>query len=115
LIAELTQREHRLFERIERRLEVMRHLVNDAPQMMVARFDAAVVEHKRRLHHAIRELKHLDPKVVLRRGYALVRHEDKLVKGAAKGIKIGDGLTITLARAILKAEVTHVEHKTEEA
>jgi exodeoxyribonuclease VII large subunit len=114
LIAELTQREHRLFERIDRRLEVMRHLVDDTPQIMVARFDAAVVEHKRRLNHAIRELKHLDPKVVLRRGYALVRHDNNLVKGAAKGIKIGDGLTITLARAILKAEVTHVEHKTEE-
>jgi exonuclease VII large subunit len=59
----------------------------------------------------VRELKHLDPKVVLRRGYAIVRSQDMLVRGEAKGIKRGDGLTITLARAILKAEVTHVERK----
>jgi exodeoxyribonuclease VII large subunit len=111
LIGELTQREHRLFERIERRLEGLRHLITDAPQLMIARIDASVVEHQRRLNHAVRELKHLDPKVVLRRGYAIVRSQDMLVRGEAKGIKRGDGLTITLARAILKAEVTHVERK----
>ena len=111
IIIELTQREHRLFERIERRLEVMRHLITDAPQMMVARIDASVVEHRRRLNHAVRELKHLDPKVVLRRGYALIRAGKSLVRGEAKGIKPGELLTITLARAILKAEVTHVERK----
>jgi exodeoxyribonuclease VII large subunit len=111
LIGELTQREHRLFERIERRLEGLCHLITDAPQLMIARIDASVVEHQRRLNHAVRELKHLDPKVVLRRGYAIVRSQDMLVRGEAKGIKRGDGLTITLARAILKAEVTHVERK----
>lgn len=111
MIAELSQREHRLFERIERRIDVMRHMVNDGPQFMLARLDAAVVEHQRRLNHAARELKHLDPKVVLQRGYALVRAGDRLVRGRANDVKSGDLLTITLARAILKAEVTHVEHK----
>jgi exodeoxyribonuclease VII large subunit len=111
MIAELAQREYRLFERIERRLEVMRHLISDAPQIMAARLDAAIVEHQRRLNHAVRELKHLDPKVVLQRGYAMIRHGKELVRGNAKHVKTGDVLTITLARAILEAEVTHVDRK----
>ncbi|HSE61023.1 MAG TPA: exodeoxyribonuclease VII large subunit [Candidatus Saccharimonadales bacterium] len=111
IISELTQREHRLFERIERRVEAMQHLIADAPQLMLARLDASVVEHRRRLNHAIRELNHLDPKVVLQRGYALIRADNTLVRGRASDVKSGDLLTITLARAILKAEVMHVDRK----
>lgn len=109
IINELTQRERRLFERIAVRLASITQLIADAPQLMLARLDASVVEHQRRLHHSERLLAQLDPKVVLRRGYALVRDETgKLVK-KVNDVKRGDLLTITLARAILKVEVKHAD------
>lgn len=107
VILELTQRERSLYGRIAVRLANLRRLIDDAPQLLIARIDAAVVEHARRLHHAGRLLKQLDPKVVLQRGYALVRSNGQLIK-QANDVKTGDMLTITLAHAILKAEVTHV-------
>lgn len=111
IIAEISQRERRLYERIVTRLVSLRRLIDDAPQLMVARIDAAVVEHSRRLHHAQRLLKQLDPKVVLQRGYALVRGENGQLLKKVNDVKKGDVLAITLAHAILKAEVTHVDSK----
>lgn len=111
VIAEISQRERRLYERIVTRLVSLRRLIDDAPQLMVARIDAAVVEHSRRLHHAQRLLKQLDPKVVLQRGYALVRGENGQLLKQVNDVKKGDMLAITLAHAILKAEVTHVDSK----
>ncbi|HKX73280.1 MAG TPA: exodeoxyribonuclease VII large subunit [Candidatus Saccharimonadales bacterium] len=111
VIKELTQRERRLYERLAMRFAALRRLVDDAPQLMVARIDAAVVEHTRRLHHAQRLLKQLDPKVVLQRGYALVRTTQNTLVKNVNDVKKGDLLTITLAHAILKAEVTHVERE----
>jgi exodeoxyribonuclease VII large subunit len=111
IIKELTQRERRLYERLAMRFAALRRLVDDAPQLMVARIDAAVVEHTRRLHHAQRLLKQLDPKVVLQRGYALVRTTQNTLVKNVNDVKKGDLLTITSAHAILKAEVTHVERE----
>jgi exodeoxyribonuclease VII large subunit len=111
IIAEINQRERRLYERIVTRFVNLRRLIDDAPQLMVARIDAAVVEHTRRLHHAQRLLKQLDPKVVLQRGYALVRDQNGALLKQVNDVKKGDTLAITLAHAILKAEVTHVDSK----
>lgn len=108
VIKELTQRERRLYERLEMRFTSIKRLVSDAPELMVARIEAAVVEHTRRLHHGQRLLKQLDPKVVLQRGYALVRTQNNTLIKKVNDVKKGDLLTITLAHAILKAEVTHV-------
>ncbi|HSW81095.1 MAG TPA: exodeoxyribonuclease VII large subunit [Candidatus Saccharimonas sp.] len=107
---ELDQREHRLYQRLEHQLTDVQRLLRETPQLMLARLESAVVEHKRRIHHAEQLLKQLDPSVVLRRGYALVHVNNKLVK-KANDVKTGDLLTIALAHAILKAEVIHVSTK----
>lgn len=108
MIQEVTQREHRLFERVTNRVESIKRLVRDSPIRMATRLEYVLAERRRHVQHAARILTQLDPKVVLRRGYALVRTEkDTLVK-QANDVKIGDLLTISLAHAILKAEVTHV-------
>lgn len=111
VIKELTQRERRLYERLELRFATIKRLVQEAPELMVARIEAAVVEHARRLHHARRLLAQLDPKVVVRRGYALVRTDQNTLVRNVNDVKKGDMLTITLAHAILKAEVAHVERE----
>lgn len=109
MIRELNQREHRLYERINARLAVVRRLASDAPELMLARIDSAIVEHQRRLRHAQQLLQQLDPKVVLKRGYAIVRTAQGRLPKKASDVKIGDVLTITLAHAILKAEVHNVD------
>lgn len=111
LLNELGQREQRLYDRIVTRFVALRQTVTEAPQLMLARLDAAVVEHQRKLHHSQRLLAQLDPKTVLQRGYAVVRDKKNRLVKQVNDVKIGEALEITLARAILNVEVIHVSRK----
>lgn len=105
LIGELAQREHRLAERIESRLAEVRHLVNTAAIRMVERLEAVVTERSRYIHQAEQLLRQLDPKVVLQRGYSLTRDQKGNIVNDGAKITPGDVLTITTARAIIRAGV----------
>lgn len=72
--------------------------------------DRRLTWYVRHLNNAEQLLRQLDPKAVLRRGYALVRRENgELVKGASGKLKSGDNIGVTLEHAIIKAEVKHVQ------
>ncbi|HET9411552.1 MAG TPA: exodeoxyribonuclease VII large subunit [Candidatus Saccharimonadales bacterium] len=111
VMQEITQREFRLYNQIQSRFAQVRQRASRAPQYMVSRLNALLAGQFQRLQYAQRLLAQLDPHVVLRRGYALVRTEKNTLVKKANDVKIGDLLTITAAHAILKAEVTHVESK----
>ncbi len=105
LLAELAQREQRLAQRLESRTADVRGLVNTAATRMIARLERVLGDRAKIIQQAELLLKQLDPKVVLQRGYSLVRDEKgNLVKNAAK-ITPGNVLTITTARAIIRAGV----------
>lgn len=112
VIRELTQREHRLFFYVESRVAGFRQKAFDAPRRMLAGINRAELKYAEQLHHAKQLLKQFDPKVVLRRGYALIRdNNNKVLPGSGNNVKMGDVLTITLAHAILEAEVTNVKRQ----
>jgi exodeoxyribonuclease VII large subunit len=112
LIRELDQRERRLYERMAHRAADMRRKVDQAAQAMMKALEYRVSDWQRRLQQAGQVLRQLDPKVVLKRGYALVRDAKGGLIKAATQVKVGDKLTITTASAILQAGVTDVERKT---
>lgn len=104
-LAELAQRERRLSERMEGRVSEITRLVNTVASRMASRLDYVLNDRIKLVTQAELLLKQFDPKVVLQRGYSLVRDQKgNLVKDAAK-ITPGEMLTITTARAIIRAGV----------
>lgn len=111
LLAELAQRERRLYERLANRAEHVRRRIDLATSHMLEHLRHAFNDRKRQVQQAELLLKQLDPTVVLKRGYALVRDEHgALVRGAGQ-LKEGDVLTIQVARAIIKAGVINATQK----
>lgn len=105
LLAELSQREKRLAQQLESRAKEVRKVVDSAAIRMVGNLQQLLQENRRRIAQAELLLRQLNPKAVLQRGYSLVRDErGALVTDAAK-ITPGTVLTITAARAIIRAGV----------
>lgn len=109
LINELNQREQRLYERLVRRLDDIKLRVDVAARQMLGRLQNSLEAYQRRLGQAALVLRQLDPKLALRRGYALVRDSKGQLLRSAKGVKPGDKLTIQLASAILESGVISVK------
>lgn len=105
ILAELEQRERRLYQRIELRAVDVRKQIDTAAIRMINRLQYVLNERRRDLAHAELLLKQLDPKVVLKRGYALVRDANKKVVRAPGDVKPGDIVTIIAAHAIIRAGV----------
>jgi exodeoxyribonuclease VII large subunit len=79
-------------------------------QQCVRQMDHRLAWYTRHLSNAEQLLRQLDPKVALRRGYALVRNEQgQLLKGAGNRLEPGDNIGITLEHVIIKAEVSSVQ------
>jgi exodeoxyribonuclease VII large subunit len=111
LLAELAQREQRLADRITTHIERVSQTVAAAPQHMFERLQARLADYTKQIAQAESLLKQLNPKVVLQRGYALVRDQKgNIVKNDAK-ITPGTVLTIELARAIIRAGVIDAKQK----
>lgn len=108
LLRELTQRESRLAERMTYRLQTVQQRVNGAAQEMLGHLEHALIDRQHAVRQALGILRQLDPRVVLQRGYALVRNQQGSLVGA-QPIKAGDQLTITTAHAIIEAGVTNVK------
>jgi exodeoxyribonuclease VII large subunit len=112
LIRELTQRERRLYEQIAVHTTDLRRKLDAATADMLQHINHTLADCRLRVSHAEALLKQLDPKVVLQRGYALIRDASgALVRGPAHHIKPGDQLTITTSSAILKTGVTSIERQ----
>ncbi len=109
LLRDIGHKENHLLQRIDARLQDIRRVVADAATDMLGQLERVASEYRQNLKHAELVLKQLDPKVVLKRGYALVRDSSGyLVKGLASNIKPGDELTVNTAGAIIDVGVKNV-------
>lgn len=109
LLRDIGHQEKHLLHRLDTRLSDIRRLVADSAQNMLGHIEHALSEYEQSVSRAEMVLRQLDPKVVLRRGYALVRDSaGRLVKGAGDGIKPGDKLAISLSNAIIYVGVNNV-------
>jgi exodeoxyribonuclease VII large subunit len=111
LLAELAQREQRLAERLAGRAVQVRRTVDTASLQMIDRMERVLRDHTRHVAQAEQLLRQLDPKMVLRRGYSLVRGETHTLIRDAHDVKLGETLTITTAHAIIRAGVIDAKQK----
>jgi exodeoxyribonuclease VII large subunit len=111
LLAGLAQREQRLADRLSGRAADVRRTVDSAALRMIARLEYVLAERGKYIQQAQLLLKQLDPKVVLQRGYSLVRAANGTLVRSGKHVKPGDILTITAEHAIIRAGVIDAKQK----
>lgn len=111
LLAELAQREKRLADWLAVRVADVRRIVDTAANRMVERMQYVLAERKRHIAQAELLLKQLDPKVVLQRGYSLVRGKNGQLIRDVHDVKLGETLEIQTARAIIQAGVIDAKQK----
>ncbi|HEX6258401.1 MAG TPA: exodeoxyribonuclease VII large subunit [Candidatus Saccharimonadales bacterium] len=98
--------------RIEQRYQVVAELPR---QSLVAMFSHIQVDMERISAYQAslaRTLTQINPQVVLRRGYGVIRDQKgRVVRGAADTVRTGDRLTIELEQAIIETGVHNVSKK----
>lgn len=114
LLRDINHQERHFLQQVDTRLAEIKRVVNQAATDMLERLNHSFGEYSQSLRHAEMVLRQLDPKMVLKRGYALVRNAaGRLIKGAASSVKQGDKLTITTASAIIDVGVNNVRSQKE--
>jgi exodeoxyribonuclease VII large subunit len=112
LIRELHHNQQRMISRMSSRREQVSTRINAAAERLLARLDQNLSLRQRHAHYARQTLRQLDPKVVLQRGYALIRDDQgAVVKGDAAEIKPGSMIAIELSQSIINAGVQNVQRK----
>lgn len=112
LIRELVHKQQRMLTRLSHRREQTLVRVQTAAERLLGRLQQNLATQQRHVQYARQTLRQLDPKVVLRRGYALVRDErGETVQGGAANVKRGDVIAIELSESIIKAGVQDVQSK----
>ncbi len=110
LIRELHHKQRRMFTQLSSHRERLQRHTKQAIERLLGRLSGALDTQRRHVHYARQTLRQLDPKVVLQRGYSLVRTEKGLVKDAST-LKPGDTIAIELSSSIIKAGVHDVQPK----
>jgi len=109
MIRNLKHKQHRMLAHIATRQQHVKRRLAEATGHMLARMQYSLDMQRRHVQYARRTLRQLDPKVVLGRGYAIVRDgEGQLVSPM---MKPGDALSIEVKDAIINAGVTDVKRK----
>lgn len=110
IIRELQHKQQRMLTQLSAHRERLQRHTRLAIERLLGRLSSALDMQQRHVRYARQTLRQLDPKVVLRRGYALVRTEKGLVKDATK-LKPGDAIAIELSSSIINAGVQDVQPK----
>lgn len=110
LLRDVGHRQRYMMQRLQQRTGLLAARLDSAAGHLLARMNHALAGEQRRVRYAEDVLRQLDPRVVLRRGYAIVRGANGAIlrKGQAKP---GDGLVIELEHAIIEAGVKDVRKK----
>lgn len=112
MVGDIEQRVKRLLLQVKTEVAARQNKVSNTTMHMLQHIDRSLQTIRQTVTHAERLLYQLDPKVVLQRGYAMVKNaNNKLIKGDADTVKIGDTLTITTQHAIITTGVTHVSRE----
>lgn len=94
------------------RVIARRRMASVMQNRLASRARARVAEERRRLAAAASALHALSPLAVLGRGYALVRHEERVVRDAQE-LSIGDNIRVRFARGEADARITALRPKAE--
>lgn len=112
VLSDLQRRRQCMLSRLLIRREKISQQLASGVERMLGRMQYSLGVRQRHVQYACQTLRQLDPAVVLRRGYSLVRDaRGRVVKGTADALNPGDGLTIELESAIINAGVTNVQPK----
>lgn len=96
--------------RLTSRLETTKSGVDNQIQQCVDMLESSLANYRQHVSQYSTLLRQLDPKVVLKRGYALVRdNKNHLLRANAKDLKPGDMINVTLESATIEAEVKYVQ------
>lgn len=105
---DVLHRQRHMASRLQHRVHAANVRAGMAAQHLLGRIGQVLVRERRRVEYAEQILRQLDPRVVLQRGYALVRDgQGKVVSGA----KPGDRLTIETVHEIMDVGVENVRKK----
>jgi exodeoxyribonuclease VII large subunit len=111
LIRELHHKQQRMLTRLSARRERTLQRTEASVERMLSRLSAALSTQQRHVTYARQTLRQLDPKVVLARGYTLVRDDKQAIVRDAKSLKPGASIAIETSNAIINAGVTNVQPK----
>lgn len=111
LVRELHQKQQRMWTRLSARRERTQHQTDAAVERLLGRLQHALNSQRRHVVYARQTLRQLDPKVILSRGYALVRDEQGRLVSDTSQLKSGTIIAIETNNAIINAGVIHVQPK----
>jgi len=109
-IARVEYVERRLMTRIRERGNEVRQQVERLDEGLRLQTHRAFTATSRRLEHIELVLKQLDPRLALRRGYAIARFNQTILRQSSL-VKPGDEIEIELQDGIINAGVHHVSQK----
>lgn len=107
LIAEARGKLNRMLDALDRQLLSQRHQLEDLTNRMVLLVDKRLADYRQQIIATEQTLRAYDPRAVLRRGYAILWHEQQL----AREIKVGDELTAETEDKLIDMEVKNVRSK----
>ena len=95
------------------RLKLLTAELSAASERLHRSIDHLLLTQEQSLALVLSRLESVSPVAILQRGYALVYHEDTLVRDADK-LKAGDTLTVQLAHGVLTAEVREIRKENQD-
>lgn len=107
LIAEARGKLNRMLDALDRQLLSQRHQLEDLTNRMVLLVGKRLADYRQQIIATEQTLRAYDPRAVLRRGYAILWHEQQL----AREIKVGDELTAETEDKLIDMEVKNVRSK----
>ncbi len=109
---ELHHKQRHMLTRLAARQQQISRQLDLTIDRLMSRLQQNISMQQRRVRHARQLLRQLDPRVVLLRGYALVRSQNGKIVREDTLPAAGDVITIELATTIINAGVNHVQPKT---
>lgn len=107
LIAKARGKLTQMLDALDRQLLSQRHQLEDLANRMVLLVDKRLADYRQQIIATEQTLRAYDPRAVLRRGYAILWHEQQL----AREIKVGDELTAETEDKLIDVEVKNVRSK----
>lgn len=114
LIRELHHKQRRMLARLMSGREQLSHRTHATTERLLGRLRHMLDTQRRHVMYARQTLHQLDPRVVLSRGYAIVRDGQGAIVHDAALLKPGDPIAVETHNAIIDAGVTHAQPKTKQ-
>jgi exodeoxyribonuclease VII large subunit len=111
IIRELHHKQQHMLTKLSARSAAEQRRTQLAVERLLGRLQSALTSQRRHVQYARQTLRQLDPKVVLSRGYAIVRDESGALVGDASQLKPNEQIAIELQKAIINAGVQDVRSK----